>query len=250
MLLILSGEGPSDIGRCSQPVGVCRDQDFTAGPMTILVDQIVSARMGYSILRDTPDRAIFLSKAALAAQIETMKGNKRGVALTGKKAGQETGYHMKYAWAFGKMAAGIEVAEDDRGVAVFFRDSDGTNANPGGNWDEKWSSIERGFQRAEYPRGVPMLPKPTSEAWLLCAAKTPPYENCEMLEDLPGNVVSDNHPKQKLEEAFGTRMSASNLSDWLSDCPLDLERASAMPSFRKFRERLNAVLGQIAGAQE
>ena len=245
MLLILSGEGATDIGRCLRPVGICPGGDFVVGPMSILFDQIVSVRMGYSILRETPNRTIFISETALAAEIKTMKGDRRLIALTGKKAAEETGYHMKYAWAFGKMAAGVEVEEDDRGVAVFFRDSDGTNANPGGNWEQKWASIERGFLRADYPRGVPMLPKPTSEAWLLCAAQTPPYGQCESLEDLPGNQASENHPKRKLDEAFGQHTSASELCAWLNDKRFDHERASSMPSFRRFHERLNEVLGQV-----
>ena len=133
MLLILSGEGPSDIGRCTQSVGTCRNGDVEFGPMAILVDQVIASRLAYSVLNDTPDQVIFISKQALATEIDSMKANRRNVALAGKKAGQETGYHMKYAWALGKMATGIEHAERDQGIAVFFRDSDGTNATPGGD---------------------------------------------------------------------------------------------------------------------
>lgn len=245
MLLILSGEGPSDIGRCSQPAGTCRNGDIEFGPMAILVDQVIASRLAYSVLHDTPEQVIFISKQALATAIDSMKTNKRNVALAGKKAGQETGYHMKYAWALGKMATDIENAEHDQAIAVFFRDADGTNANPGGNWEDKWDSIGRGFQRAQYPRGVPMLPKPTSEAWLLCAAQEHPYQHCRCLEDLPGNQVSQNHPKQLLDAAFGEHKSAADLRDWLYELPFDLERAVSMPSFSRFFERLNEALGKV-----
>lgn len=242
MLLMMSGEGPSDIGRCAQPIGTCRNGDVEYGPMAILVDQVLASRLAYSVLNDTPEQVIFISKQAIEAEIVTSKANRRNIALTGKKAGQETGFHMKYAWAFGKMAMDIESAEQDQGIAVFFRDSDGTNANPGGNWEEKWSSIERGFQRAQYPRGVPMLPKPTSEAWLLCAAQEHPYQRCERLEDLPGNVVSENHPKHLLDAAFGAHKNSAELCEWLAENPIDQDRAASMPSFSRFRDRLNVAV--------
>jgi len=45
-------------------------------------------------------------------------------------------------------------------------------------------------------RGVAMIPKPKSEAWLLCALKNKPYESCEKLEDRSGNDDSPNSLKK------------------------------------------------------
>lgn len=126
---------------------------------------------------------------------------------------------MKMAWVFGTLAQQIEAVEGDCAVAVFFRDSDGTRSIPDGAWAEKWVSIEQGFVRARFERGVPMLPKPTSEAWLLCAAKAAPYQNCMALEDLPGNQESERHPKKELKRAFGKENRAKNCANGWKNVP-------------------------------
>jgi hypothetical protein len=172
----------------------------------------------------------------------------KNLFLSGKKRGQETGYYFNNARAFGLIALELEGEVGDVGPAVFFRDSDGTRSTPSADWSAKWTSIEQGFLRAENPRGVPMLPKPTSEAWLLCAAQAHPYQNCSRFEELPGNQASPNHPKNELDKAFGVHKNAAEFCEWLSEDPFDLDRASSMPSFRWFRARLNTVLDQVLAA--
>lgn len=245
MLLLLSGEGPSDLGRCAMPVGQCDGDAFEAGPMAVLVDQIVQEVLSYSVLRDVPACLRYVSKQLIGEAIGEQRQNKRMVALTGKKRAEETGYFMKMAWAFGTLAQQIEAKEGDCAVAVFFRDSDGTRSLPDGAWAEKWVSIEQGFVRARFERGVPMLPKPTSEAWLLCAAKAAPYQNCRVLEDLPGNQESARHPKRELARAFGEEKSSQALREWLEEQPFDPDRAMEMGSYRAFRERLVAALENV-----
>ncbi|NMG55715.1 hypothetical protein [Aromatoleum aromaticum] len=141
----------------------------------------------------------------------------------------------------------IETDEADLAIAVFFRDTDGTHSIRGGAWAEKWQSIERGFKRAGFQRGVPMLPKPTSEAWLLCAARTAPYQNCSALEELPGNQVSERHPKKELARVFGEEKSSQALREWLEEHPFEPDRAMEMSSYRAFRERLTEVLTTVRG---
>lgn len=242
MLLLLSGEGPSDLGRCAMPVGQCDGDAFEAGPMAVLVDQIVQEVLRYSVLRDVPASLRYLSKQCLGAVISAQRQNKRMVALTGKKRAEETGYFMRMAWAFGTLAQQIEAGEGDCAVAVLFRDSDGTHTVPDSAWSEKWTSIEQGFIRARFDRGVPMLPRPTSEAWLLCAAKPEPYQNCSALEDLPGNQVSERHPKKELARVFGKEMPSQELYEWLEEHPFEPDRAIEMESYRAFRDRLVEVL--------
>ena len=250
MLLILTGEGPSDIGACKGPIGFCRNGDFQPGPMAVLVDQIVSARLclNYSVLSDKPDCVFYVDESRLVQKIAKLKQHRKNLFLSGKKKDQETGYYFNNARAFGLIALELEGEADDTGPAVFFRDSDGTRSTPGADWLAKWTSIKQGFLRAENPRGVPMLPKPTSEAWLLCAAQEHSYQNCPRYEELPGNQASPNHPKKALDKAFGAHKNAAELCDWLRENPLDLDRASLMPSFRNFRECLNTVLDQVVPA--
>lgn len=247
MLLLLSGEGPSDLGCCEMPVEQCDGDAFHAGPMAMLVDQVVEVVLSYSVIRQTPERLRYISKQCLSAKIDQFRGKRRVVALTGKKQAQETGYFMKMTWAYGLLAREIEETENDSTIAVFFRDTDGTHSARNGVWTEKWRSIERGFERAGFERGVPMLPKPTSEAWLLCAAKAEPYQNCMGLEDLPGNQESARHPKKELARAFGEENSSQALCDWLEEHPFDPERATEMSSYRAFRQRLVDVLTAVRG---
>lgn len=247
MLLLLSGEGPSDLGRCAMPVGQCDGDAFEAGPMAVLVDQIVQKVLKYSVLKDVPTSLRYLSKQCLGAVIGEQRQNRRMVALTGKKRAEETGYFMRMAWAFGTLAQQIEAGEGDCAVAVFFRDSDGTHSVPDGAWAEKWASIEQGFIRARFERGVPMLPRPTSESWLLCAAKAAPYQNCSALEELPGNQVSERHPKKELARVFGEEKSSQALREWLEEHPFEPDRAMEMGSYRAFRERLTEVLTTVRG---
>lgn len=247
MLLLLSGEGPTDLGRCNLPVERCDGDAFSAGPMAMLVDQLVEKVMGYSVLRDTPASLRYITKQCLDDVANRLRRNRRLVSLTGKKQGQETGYFTKMAWAYGTLAMQIEADEGDSAVAVFFRDSDGTHSIRDGAWAEKRQSIERGFERAGFEGGVPMLPKPTSEVWLLCAAKNEPYQNCGALEDLPGNQESVRHPKKELARVFGKEKPGAELREWLEAHPFDPDRAMDMASYQAFQARLVEVLNTIRG---
>ena len=91
-----------------------------------------------------------------------------------------------------------------------------------------------------------MLPKPTSEAWLLCAAKTPPYENCEMLEDLPGNDDSPHSAKMQLQAALGGDASTEAQLNWLAEHGFDHQAVAAdMPSYQQFKASLAAAIDEV-----
>ena len=68
-----------------------------------------------------------------------------------------------------RIAKEREVETKDNVVAVLFRDADTATAGRG-TWAEKRQSMLDGFAEEGFARGVPMIPKPTSEAWLLCVA--------------------------------------------------------------------------------
>lgn len=60
------------------------------------------------------------------------------------------------------MGLGLYSQTVKSGVAVFFRDSDTDN------YLDIRKAILNGFRRAEFPHGLPVVPEPTSEAWILC----------------------------------------------------------------------------------
>jgi hypothetical protein len=128
----------------------------------------------------------------------------------------------------------------DKIIAILFRDSDGTATADRGLWADKRASMLRGFEDEGFSSGVPMLPKPKSEAWVLCALKGNPYQGCEALEDRSGNDNSPNSLKKELEALCGRLPSREELCEMVRDRRIDYRRIN-MPSFAAFHDRLKEV---------
>ena len=92
--------------------------------------------------------------------------------------------------------------------------------------------------------GVPMIPKPKSEAWLLCALRDD-YQNCGRLENESGNDASPNSLKQQLSQHLGEPATRELLNGTSDDNRLDLEQITDMPSLTMFKDRLDEVLDQL-----
>ncbi|MBA1245191.1 hypothetical protein [Pseudomonas japonica] len=215
------------------------------GPLAIVVDNVIHAVLGYSPRDACPDTYHYHSESALADKAAERKRQRR-FALAGRKRPVETGFFYISAWMLGEAALELERLENDAVVAVFFRDTDGTNTSDRTLWETKLDSIEAGFDRAGFDRGVAMLPMPKSEAWFICAAKDNPYQGCEQLEELPGNDRSPNSAKAMLAAVLGTEATADALIHWLAGNNFDGERlADAMPSFYQFYSRLLQVLTSL-----
>jgi hypothetical protein len=243
MIVILSGEGPTDLGQCNNAQGQCRGANFAVGPMTVVLDWLIEqSRLGYSLFGIT-DGYRFVSEKVLKARVSLLRQNKKSVSLVGKKRGEETGYFYINAWMLGEIANEYQDDENDSAIAVLFRDCDGTRSSKDGIWQDKWNSMLQGFRRAQFERGVPMLPKPKSEAWLLCAAKEHPYQNCADLEnDLSGNDASPNSAKSQLKAVLADT-SAHGLKEWV-ETQMNVDRID-MPSFNEFKNRLLEVIGSL-----
>lgn len=243
MIILCSGEGISDLGICDNEIGNCDGANFRFGPITLVVDSIVSTCLGYSPREVHPESYRYYSESALAERAEARKRERRGFSFAGKKRGIETGFFYINAWMLGEIAKELEADENDSVAAFLFRDSDGTNSSPRDLWSTKTSSIEEGFIRAEFHRGVPIVPRPKSESWFLCAAKENPYQHCAALEELPGNDNSPKSAKRALADALGADATADELVNWLTTNELDQEALAAqMPSFSAFLERARSVL--------
>jgi hypothetical protein len=211
--------------------------------MTVIIDQMLTPLLGYSLRELFPDRLYFISEATLAERSKTLP--MRLKPTRGKKNGSETGYYHSNANTLGVIAKELEGEMDDAAIAILFRDSDGTRSASPSLWKTKWDSMCSGFSYSEFLRGVPMLPNPTSEVWLLCAAQGQAYQSCNQLEELPGNQASPNHPKKKLDQAFGGHKSATALCEWLEENPFDSVRAESMLSFKYFKTTLEYAANQL-----
>lgn len=235
MRFLVSGEGPADMGRCT--VGdACEGGDFEPGPMARLVDQITADRMGYSSLE------LGLVHPLSEQRLNGIAKALKPLRLRGKKGRPETSYYYRNARGLARAAAELGLKCNDEIVAVLFRDADGTQSAGRGDWQSKWQSMLDGFAAEGYGLGVPMIPKPKSEAWLLCALKPDqPYQHCEALERESGNDAAPNSLKVQMAEALGGKLTGAELAERVRSRQVDAA-CIRMPAFDAFRERLHDVL--------
>jgi len=242
MKILLSGEGPTDLGVCHNAQGNCDGADFKQGPMTQVLIQLLEPLLDYS-LTDYPDSFTYVSETALCTQTKATPA--RLQPTRGKKKGVETSYFYSNAMTLGRMAVDLAAQVGESVVAVFFRDSDGTRSSPSSRWQDQWQSIVDGFKHSGFEFGVPMLPKPKSEAWLLCAAGFHLGGDCSSLEALSGNDHAPDSAKSQLDAVLGHHHGADELCDWLIENPVDVARISTMPSFHAFHQALIFAVNRL-----
>jgi hypothetical protein len=229
MHLVLSGEGASDVGSDRENIG----------PITKLVDRAIKGRLGYSLVEY--QALTLFSKAELADRAKLMKPRSR----KGKKQPSETRYFYNNARALALLAGELEA--EDR-VVVLFRDGDGTATSDRQEWTQKLQSMLDGFAVEGLTTGVPILPKPKSEAWWLCALRND-YQNCRQLENESGNDASPNSLKSQIEAYLGEPATRLLLNDKIDGGEIDIDRLIDLPSVTAFKDRLNEVLDLLGCAQ-
>jgi len=237
MYFLLSGEGVTDMGSGSGAATICEGEEFLVGPMATIVAKVVEAKHDYSIIEGACG---FVSEVSVGHRAGELKAAKKQLRLPGKKQAKETRYFFNTARILARFAKEKAADLDDEVVAVLFRDSDGTASAGRGEWREKRESMLDGFDEEGFDKGVPMIPKPKSEAWLICAWKKNPYRGCDALEERSGNDNSPNNLKDELEELLEGEVTPDSLREQVGES-FDIDRIK-MPSFRAFRERLEQVI--------
>ncbi len=240
MIFLLSGEGPTDIGICNSGAVLCETADFAPGPMTLFITQIVERHWNYSIIDSEAVR--FISESQLNATAEPLKAAKKAMRIPGRKVPKETRYYFNTARLLARIANTIAHEQSCEVIAVLFRDADGTASAGRGLWEDKWNSMLAGFTHENLAHGVPMIPNPKSEAWLICALQQEPYHNCAVLEDRSGNDNSPNSLKEELAEILGEPVNRELLSRVIVERNVRTENID-MPSFHAFVSRLEKTLG-------
>ena len=219
--LLASGEGPTDIG--DEWAG-----ELKPGPML---------EMARKILEETPvgnlplEQVKLLKEGDIQRESEQLRNRNRRFFLQRRGPDdREMGLFRRNAQTLGYVAA-----RDGYAVAILFHDADRTRTSRADDWQKKVDSIENGFLLADYDRGVAMVPRPVSEAWLLAMAQ--PDGNVAGYEDLPGNDASTNHPKKKLESlGFAGREQLLQLV-----IENFVPGHITMPSLQRFEERLRTA---------
>jgi len=228
MHLVLSGEGNSDIGKLSYD-----SSKFIPASMYYLIDKIIEKKLHFSFYETTSDLITFIPKS------ELVKVGRKLPPYTGKKLKKGQALFLVNAITLAKIAnEKAKECGDEDVIAILFRDSDGTRSTSSGMWEDKVESIENGFKMERFTKGVAMIPKPKSEAWLICALKETPYKQCEKLEDRSGNDNSPNNLKDELN-SFGIQLDTIN--EMIQNDEIDIEQID-MPSFISFKSRLTKLL--------
>lgn len=231
MHLVLSGEGKTDIGLFSYENG-----EFIPAPMYYIIDKIIEKKLDYSIYDITPSGITFIPKDELTKICKSFK------SFTGKKQGQETAYFYKNALGLSRIAKEkCEEKGDNEVIAVLFRDCDGTGTSSSTLWNDKIKSMETAFAQEEI-NGIPMIPNPKSEAWLICALKNNSYQHCEQLEKRSGNDDSPNNLKDELKAILVTiGKEYNNINEMIKNEEIDIYKIK-MPSFDYFLKKLESIL--------
>ncbi len=235
MILMLAGEGKTDMG---QMILHSEGWVFEPGPMAWMVDHLLAPQMGYSLIENHLSGAeciCYVSETDLAAQAKST-ANKKSTRLPGLKWGKNTGYFNRNAQVLGLLALHKQLENQTPVLAVLFRDADASRSTSQREWQDKWESIQRGFEMAQFGAGVPMVPRPKSEAWLLCALRQG-YQHCNNLEEAPGNDDSPQALKIQLENWLGYRPAANEQIEWVRTLRVDPQRI-LMPSFLVFKQAL------------
>ena len=208
--------------------------------MAVIIDRIIENIAGYSLLGSSAME--FITESSLCS-VEFP----RSLIGLGKKSRVGTAGFTRHAQQLAAVAKRFETPGNPV-AAVLFRDADGTRSTEWRLFEAKWDAIERGFISAGFENGVPMVPKPKSEAWLLCALKAEPYQNCMNLEEtLSGNDDSPNPAKAQLDEILDQLgKEIDDLPDMVADGTISPFKID-MPSFNRFRARLEEVTHHMLG---
>jgi hypothetical protein len=236
----LSGEGASDMGVCRQnsKQHFCSGNDYLPGPMARIVDAIIVQQYCCSAIDN--GTAVFVDGAIIEQTKHTLKPSKKSIRLPGGKIKIETRFHFEDARAFAVIVGGF-VSENSIQdfVAVLFRDS-----NTDTEWQNKWNSMVWGFEigfteKGQPNAGVPMLPCPISEAWLLCAIyrQENPHQNCDKLEKTRHGEQHDHALKIQFETLIGEHPSRELLNDHIISGKID-HTLIDLPSFNDFKREL------------
>ena len=245
MYLLLSGEGLSDIGAC-QSAGqlLCDRLQFQAGPMAIVIDQLVEMFQGFEMSHLETERVTYVSEGYLAAH--RAKSSRKAMALKGKKKPAETKYFYENARALALAAKKMSEEINDVVIAILFRDADGTASAGRGLWQDKYNSVNTGFKSEDFQTGVAMVPKPKSEAWILCATKENPYQHCALLEASSGNDKAAHSLKSQFESSLNNKSGRLDINELLHSHTIDITKID-MPSFNCFKQDLQTVVQVVVG---
>ncbi len=235
MTLLLLGEGASDVGESHSS----REGGFRKGPMAYIIDALASGKGVKNICYT------LYSRGDVAVGLKNMK---RSIAPRPRDVDKEKQWFFRAACYLGN-----QVKAQNKDGAVFFHDPDHSKSASKRADVEIENAMRSGFMVAQCETGVPMVPNPRSEAWLMAYFQKylpgqQPYNKAERFEMYPATDKSPNSLKTLLQRALGCDSSTEVYPRVMEEISnIDWSRVS-MPSFDRFRGRLEIILCKYASA--
>ncbi|WP_319784404.1 hypothetical protein [Oceanisphaera sp. IT1-181] len=244
--LLMTGEGPTDLGGSKSGQHIIHGADLAIGPLaTLLLKQLQLLLPEWNseqLSWHQPEQFCTLisgselgKRAKISKRVRPSKKIPKGYVEHAQRAA-ELAFHAQ---------------ANEQQLAIYFHDTDGTRSQLRDDQELQGklvSAINFGFNVAEFAgKGVAMIPKPTSEAWLICAKKPEPYQHCAALEQtLSGNDrAADRAPKVQLGKLLNNpdfgRDELLQLVDEIDPTCID------MPSFNQLRTDLCRAVTAITG---
>lgn len=247
--VLMTGEGPTDLGGSRSGNRIAHGDDLSLGPLArLLLMQLQRLLPDWNAdLLKWHSPGEFCTLIAGGELGERAKQSKR--LRPGKKIPK--GY-LEHAQRAAELAR--HAKEHDQQLAVYFHDTDGTRSQLSNDpeiQEKLVTAIHAGFIAESFAdQGVAMVPKPTSEAWLICAIKANAYQHCAELEhSLSGNDrAGERAPKVQLGKLLGNpdygRQELLQLVEAIDPASID------MPSYNQFRDDLQRAVSTLTGHGE
>lgn len=233
MLVLASGEGPTDIGKASGNCDIHAPGSWEPGPMAYFIDHVIQTLFHFESLGSA---MWFLPEEAL---------NRIARNITPMILGPHKEFR-KSAWTLLASAYKLSQETNCTVLPILFRDTDGSRSQKrvSGRWQEKHDSIAYCLDRTGTTMHIcPMLPNPKSEAWLLCALKND-YRDCAPLEGISGNDDSPHSAKSLLRECLGISITQECLVSLILERRIRFE-AINMPSFNAWKNDMTIIAQHV-----
>jgi hypothetical protein len=154
VIVVMSGEGSTDLGISASGSEQSEGDDLLPGPMAWIVDHILEAKIGYSVIE--AESCVLIGERSLIKLAQKLKAARRkGLRLAGKKTPKETAFFFENARLLAILALELRKQRRQDVVAVLFRDADGTASSGRGLWQEKRTSMLSGFAAEDFTAGFP-----------------------------------------------------------------------------------------------
>lgn len=246
--IVMTGEGPTDMGSCNDSQAICSGDQLDAGPVARLMFKTIQQYLP-NWNADNLEQENIAFHLTLIDEMwlkSRCKEKKRSLIRPSKAVAKGMLVHAQRAQVLAEYAH-----SSDHQMAAYFHDTDGTRSqldDMPNRQGELTQAIKAGFRAAGFEdQGLALVPKPTSEAWFICGLKESPYQHCGSLEtDLSGNDNSPSRaPKVLLGEIIkNPNYNRSDLNELVDQ--LDPERID-MPSFNSLRQQIQTAIRAICG---